>query len=164
MPQRSIHCLMVGLVVVAALMLLMVGEDVRGQGLKKSDGVVKVSATADKPDADGKQTVTIVLAHDAGWHTYANPVGLEDLASAQTSVTVNAKEKPEVKVEYPAGKLVKDKVVGDYKVYEDKVTIKAAVKRVKGDASPLEVTVKFQACTDKQCLLPAAVKLTVTEK
>jgi len=161
MTQRFIY----GLVFVAAFLSLLVADDVRGQGLKKSDGVVKVSATADKPDADGKQTVTIVLAHDAGWHTYANPVGLEDLASAQTSVTVSAKEKPDdVKVEYPAGKLVKDKVVGDYKVYEDKVTIKAAVKRAKGDASPLEVTVKFQACTDKQCLLPAAVKLTVPEK
>jgi DsbC/DsbD-like thiol-disulfide interchange protein len=161
MTQRFIY----GLVAVAAFLMLLVADDVRGQGLKKSDGVVKVSATADKPDADGKQTVTIVLAHDAGWHTYANPVGLEDLASAQTSVTVSAKEKPdEVKVEYPAGKLVKDKVVGDYKVYEDKVTIKAAVKRAKGDVSPLEVTVKFQACTDKQCLLPAAVKLTVAEK
>lgn len=158
---RFVPCL----ATIAAFLSLMAADDVRGQGLKKSDGVVKVSATADKPDADGKQTVTIVLAHDAGWHTYANPVGLEDLASAQTSVTVSAKEKPdEVKVEYPAGKLVKDKVVGDYKVYEDKVTIKAAVKRAKGDVSPLEVTVKFQACTDKQCLLPAAVKLTVPEK
>ena len=64
-------------------------------------------------------------------------------------------------VEYPAGKLVKDKVVGDYKVYDDKVTIKAMVKRAKGDTSPLEVSVKFQACTEKQCLVPATVKLTV---
>lgn len=165
MTERTVRGLLVGLAVVAALMVMLVGATVRGQGLKKSDAVVKVAASADKPDADGKQTVTITLVHEGGWHTYANPVGLEDLASAQTSITISAKEKPEdVKVEYPAGKLVKDKVVGDYKVYEDKVTIKAAVKRAKGDVSPLEVTVKFQACTDKQCLLPAAVKVTVPEK
>jgi DsbC/DsbD-like thiol-disulfide interchange protein len=132
------------------------------QGVKKSDSVVKVTATADKPDADGKQIVTVVLNHDAGWHTYANPVGQDDLANAQTTITVNAKTKPEdVKVEYPPGKLIKDKIVGDYKVYEEKTSIKAIVKRAKGDTSPLEVSVKFQACTDKQCLLGSTVKLTV---
>jgi hypothetical protein len=136
--------------------------DALGQGVKKSDAVVKVSASADKPSADGKQTVSVVLAHDPGWHTYANPVGQEDLANAQTTVSVSAKAKLEdVKIEYPPGKVVKDKLVGDYKVYEEKTTIKAVVKRAAGDTGPLEVTVKFQACTDKQCLLPSTVKLTV---
>jgi DsbC/DsbD-like thiol-disulfide interchange protein len=145
--------------VVALLALGTPGAFAQG---KKSDSVVKATATATKPDGDGNQTVTVTLAHDSGWHTYANPVGQDDLAGAQTTVTINAKTKPEdVKIEYPAGKLVKDKVVGDYKVYDDKVTIKAVVKRAKGDTSPLEVSVKFQACTEKQCLVPATVKLMV---
>jgi hypothetical protein len=145
-----------------ALLLELRESRVRGQGLKKSDAVVKATATADKPDGEGKQTVTVMLAHDTGWHTYANPVGLDDLAAAQTTVTITAKDKVEVlKIDYPPGKVIKDKVVGDYKVWEDKVAIKATVRRAKGDTSPLEVAVKFQACTEKQCLLPATVKLTV---
>jgi DsbC/DsbD-like thiol-disulfide interchange protein len=159
MSRRFPGRLFAGLIPVIVVFLPM--PDLQGQD-KKSDSVVKVTATATKPDGDGKQTVTVTLAHDSGWHTYANPVGQDDLANAQTMVTINAKTKPEdVKVEYPAGKLVKDKVVGDYNVYHDKVTIKAAVKRAKGDTSPLEVSVKFQACTEKQCLVPATVKLTV---
>ena len=132
------------------------------QGAKKSDAVVKVSAAADKPDADGKQVVTVTLDIESGWHTYANPVGLEDLAEVQTTVTIAGKGKPQlVKVEYPEGKPVKDKVVGDYRVYEGKVQIKATVRRAKDDAGPLEVSVKVQACNDKACLLPATVKATV---
>ncbi len=129
---------------------------------KKSDSVAKVTATAGKPDAAGKQVVTVTMKLEKGWHAYANPVGLDDLKPAQTVVTVTGKEKPQdVKVDYPPGKLIKDKVVGDYKVYEDKVEIKAIVTRAKGDTGPLEVTVKFQACNDKTCLLPATVKVTV---
>jgi hypothetical protein len=131
-------------------------------GPKKSDAVVRVAATADKPDAEGKQVVTVTLTIDKGWHTYANPPGLEDLAPVQTTVTVTAKTKPEdVKVDYPKGKEINDKVLGKYLVYEDRVSIKAAVRRAKGDTSPLEVSVRFQSCDDKMCLLPATVKLTV---
>ena len=57
--------------------------------------------------------------------------------------------------------VIDDKVLGKYRVYEGKVTIKAAVRRAKGDTSPLEVSVKLQACDDKQCLLPATIKRTV---
>jgi uncharacterized protein YyaL (SSP411 family) len=132
------------------------------QGAKKSDDKVKVSASADKPDAEGKQVVTVTLDVEKGWHVYANPPGNEDLVSVQTTVTVSAKTKPEdVKVEYPPGKEIKDSVLGKYKVYEDKVKIKATVKRAKSDTSPLEVSVKFQACDDMKCLLPATVKVGV---
>jgi len=139
-----------------------VPEPVFAQAGTKSDREVKVTATADKPGDDGKQTVTVTLQINKGWHVYANPVGNDDFATAATTVTVMAKEKPEdVKIDYPAGKLLKDKVVGDYKVYEDKVEIKAVVKRAKGDTSPLEVSVKIQACNDKTCLLPATVKVPI---
>src|SRR5262245_15872359 len=135
------------------------GPAVAQKGPKTSEAVVKVSAKAEKPDADGKQVVTVTLEVDKGWHTYANPVGLEDLESSQTVVDVSGKNKPElVKVDYPKGKLVKD-VVGDYSIYEGKVTIKATVQRTKGDSEPLEVKVSFQACSDKACLVPATVKL-----
>ncbi len=141
------------------------GRGVGGEGgLKKPADVVKVKAAAEppKPGADGKQVITVTLAIDKGWHVYANPVGVEDLAAAQTTVTVGGKAKPEdVRIEYPKGTEVEDNVVGKYRVYEDAVTIKAAVRRAPGDAGPLEVAVKFQACTKQQCLLPATVKVTV---
>src|SRR5437588_679821 len=151
------------LVMIAGLTLVAIATDLNAQtGAKKSDAVVKVTASADRPDAEGKQLVTISLAIDKGWHTYANPVGLSDLADVQTTVAITAKTKPDaVKVAYPAGKQIKDKIVGDYNVYEDKAVIKAVVQRPKGDANPPEVTVKLQACSDQKCLLPATVKLTV---
>jgi DsbC/DsbD-like thiol-disulfide interchange protein len=125
---------------------------------RKSDSVVKVDATTDKPDADGKQTVAIILDIENGWHVYANPVENEDLTNAQTVVSISAKSKLEnVKVEYPGGKLQKDHD-DKYKIYEGKVAIKAQVKRAKGDNSPLEITITLQACNDKSCLLPATIK------
>jgi len=138
-----------------------VPEVIQAQGATKSDREVKVTATADKPGDDGKQTVTVTLQINKGWHVYANPVGNDDYAANATIVTVVAKEKPEdVKVNYPAGKLLKiddDK----FNVYEDKVEIKAVVKRAKGDTSPLEVMVTINACTDKKCLPTATVKVPV---
>jgi len=121
---------------------------------KKSGSVVKIEATAGKIDDGGKQTVTLTITIDKPWHIYANPVGQEDLASTQTVVTVTGKNKPEeVKVDYPKGKVEMDKTVGDYNIYEDKVTITANVRRAKGDTEPLKVKVKFQACTKQTCLL-----------
>jgi hypothetical protein len=129
---------------------------------KTSESVVKITATADKPDAAGKQAVAIVMEVEKDWHTYANPVGLDDLEDAKTVVTITSKSKLEdVKIDYPKGKLHKDSVVGDYSIYVGKVTIKATVQRVKGDTGPLQVSVKFQACNERSCLVPATVKKTV---
>jgi uncharacterized protein len=131
-------------------------------GAKKSDSVVKTTAEATKPDAEGKQAVTVTMVIEPGWHIYANPVGSDDLAAVQTKISVDAKMKlDEAKVQYPPGKQIEDKIIGNYKIYEDKVEIKVTVKRKAGDLSALEVTAKFQACTDKQCLLPANVKIKV---
>jgi DsbC/DsbD-like thiol-disulfide interchange protein len=133
-----------------------------GEAGKKSDAVVKASAAAGKPDADNKQVVTVTLVIDKGWHIYANPVGAEDLAAAQTVVTVSGKTKPEkVTVAYPPGDLVKDKTGLEYRTYEGKVEIKATVQRAAGNTEPLDVTVEFSACNDKSCLQPAKVKLAV---
>jgi DsbC/DsbD-like thiol-disulfide interchange protein len=130
--------------------------------VKKSDSVVKATAKATKPDKEGKQDVTLTIKIEKPWHLYANPVDNEDFLNAQTVVTIKAKTKPEdVKITYPAGKLIVDATTGNYKVFEGDVTIKAKVKRAKGDTSPLQITIKLQACDDKRCLLPADVKLSV---
>jgi hypothetical protein len=128
----------------------------------KSDTVIKVTATADKPDDEGTQVVTVTLAIDKDYHAYANPIGAKDFPGVATQVTIKADNKPQkVKIDYPKGKLVKDAAVGNHFIYENKAVIKATVFRTKGDTGPLEVSVKLQACTSKTCLEPSIVKLMV---
>ncbi len=128
---------------------------------KKSEAVVKIEASATKPDDNLRQTVTVSITIDKSWHLYANPVPA-DFPGIPTTVTVEARGKAlDANVEYPRGTLIKDKVLGDYYVYEDKVKLRASVKRTKGDTSSLNVIVKIQACNEKQCLLPSMVKVDV---
>lgn len=150
--------------VFAALAALTFGAALTPAGAQdKQPNPVKVTAEAAKPDDKGVQTITLTVQIDKPYHLYANPVGNMDLEAAQTTVKFVGKNKPEevVKIEYPEGKTTKDKVVGDYRTYEDKAVIKATVRRAKGDAGPLEIEVSYQACTDKSCLQPAKAKVTV---
>jgi DsbC/DsbD-like thiol-disulfide interchange protein len=147
------------LAVLLTALVLTTTAPVHGQG-KKSDAVVKVTATADKP-VDGKQVILITLDIDPKYHIYANPVGNEDHESSKTSVSVGKPKVASFKVDYPAGIVVKDAVVGDYKIYKGKVTIKAMVQREKGSVGPLEVAVKLQACSKSSCLVPATIKVAV---
>jgi DsbC/DsbD-like thiol-disulfide interchange protein len=143
--------------VVFAGLFLIGGDEARAQG-KKSDAVVKVKADIGKPAADGSTPVHIVLTIDHGWHIYANPAGQDDLADTATTVTVGGSARAE-SIDYPPGKLVKDKAIGDYKVYEDKVTITAKVRRSGG--GPIDLGIKVQACNEQKCLVPATIKLSV---
>jgi DsbC/DsbD-like thiol-disulfide interchange protein len=130
-------------------------------GGKKSDAEVKVDVEAAKPEG-GKQVITVKLDINKGWHIYGNPVGNETLEAAQTVVNVTGKNKPaSVKVDYPKGHTVEDKVVGKYTSYEGKIEIRATVERAPGDTEPLTVGVRFQACDKNSCLFPATVKRTV---
>lgn len=149
---------LIGLTAAMLLTLWPVGA-AEQPGAKKSDAVIKIKAAATAPGADGKQVVTVTLDIDKPWHLYANPVPA-DFPGIPTTVTVSKVKPEDVKVEYPAGKLVKDAVVGDYKVYEGTVVLRATVQRDKTDQGPLELRIRLQACTDQQCLLPATVTLT----
>ena len=127
---------------------------------KKSDSVVKVIAKADKPSAEGKQVIKLTMTIDKGWHVYANPIGNEDLESAQTKITIAGIEKSKTRIEYPKGKLVRDKLVGDYNVYDSEAVITVNIDWPKdATPTPLEFSIKLQACNDKSCLLPATIKI-----
>jgi hypothetical protein len=133
----------------------------------KSDYYVKVHATAEpeKPGEDGKQVLSVTLTIDKGWHIGANPPGESGKA---TVVQVRSKDKlQQLKVNYPPGKLIRDPD-GDYRIYQGTVVMQTTVQRARGDTDPLQVAVRFAACTDKtkggRCLPPATVKLTVPEK
>ena len=154
--KRLRHLLVAGLLGLTALVVS--GPFTSGQE-KKSE--VKIEASAEKPDAAGNQVITITLDIEKGWHTYANPVDNEEYAAAATTVKITGKNPLEkVGTEYPQGKLVVDSI-GNYRVYEGKVTIKATVTRAKGDTEPLQIAVKYQACSDKTCKPQATVKLEV---
>jgi hypothetical protein len=80
----------------------------------------------------------------------------------QTQIEIKSKSKPaEVKVEYPKGKVIQDPVLGKYHIYEGKASIKASIRRAADTNEPLDVTVKFQACNEKQCLLPVTMTVKV---
>lgn len=150
---------MIRLCLAASMVALLLAMPASAQ-LKKSDSVVKITATAAKPTEDGSQDVTLTLDIEKPWHIYANPVGNEMLMPVQTTVkavsTVDS-----AAFTYPEGKLTKDEVVGDYRTYEGKITIKGKIKRAKGETGPLTLSVKIQACDDKRCLTSAVVKVEV---
>jgi DsbC/DsbD-like thiol-disulfide interchange protein len=128
-----------------------------------SSSVIKAEAKAEKPGADGKQAVTVTLAIDKGWHAYANPVP-DGFPGKPTTIKVESKVKPkELKVDYPKGTEVKDKMIGDYRVYEGTTVIKLTLDRASGDDSPLTLKVEVQACNEKKCLLPATITVRVPQ-
>src|SRR5262249_58458145 len=81
-------------VVLGAFAILARGwtDHAAGQG-KAAKTETKVTAKASKPDADGKQVVTVTLAFNKPWYAYANPVGNETLEEAQTSIKITSKTK-----------------------------------------------------------------------
>ncbi|MBA4065544.1 MAG: hypothetical protein C0501_17880 [Isosphaera sp.] len=108
------------------------------------------------PAAGGRRSFTLTLTVAAGWHVYANPVGNETLADAETAVAVfvGGKEVKSVPV-YPKGKETgegKDK----HAIYEGTVTITGSFAAADGE---VEVRVKVVACKEGTCLLPSTLKV-----
>lgn len=121
-----------------------------------SSKVVKIDINPDVSSTAEQKVFTITLNIGKGWHLYANPVGNQDLVSVQTSVAIKGDGVTlPAKVVYPAGKLVKDALVGDYSTYEGTIKIKVTAPLPKTQGKPPEVVVKYQACSDKTCLAPA---------
>jgi DsbC/DsbD-like thiol-disulfide interchange protein len=163
-------CRSLWLVRLAGLALLLVAvatvssvATVAGAGGQKQESQVKLTATAGKVDAEGRQVVTITMDINAPWHAYANPVHFEDLEAAQTTVKITSAAKlADVKIAYPPGKLYIDDLRRyRHYIYEGKVEIQASVKRASGDTGPLDVSVKYMTCKKNFCLPPEQVILQV---
>jgi DsbC/DsbD-like thiol-disulfide interchange protein len=128
---------------------------------RRSDSVVKISVEASKPEPDGKQAFTVTFKIDDSWHIYAHSLP-QDFPGVATNIKLSSDSKIEdIKVDYPEGKLIKE---ADYKAYQGTVPIKVKFRRSKGDDSPLEVAVSFQACTKTSCLFPVTVKEKIENK
>src|SRR5262245_54577499 len=87
-----------------------------GRGTK-SDSVVKTNARVES-NKGGRTVILVLLDIDKGWHLYANPVGNEDMQANEVTVSVSSKTKPQaVKIEYPAGQVKQDKIIGKHSIY-----------------------------------------------
>lgn len=144
---------------ILALPALLVGT---GHAGMKSDSQVKAAIEASKPDAEGKQVITITLDVNKGWYIYANPIDNKDFLPNQTNLRVLAgKKEVEAKFDFPPGVT---KTVGkeSYKVWKDKITIKAHVVRP-ADVKEMEIHVRLSSCSEAEmiCLIPATVRLKV---
>lgn len=139
-----------------SMLMLVLGVQALAQPLD-STKVVKGTAKLGKADAKGLREVTITLAVDKPYHIYANPVGNELLEPAATVVKFDSDVKV-AKIAYPKGELHIDDAVGNYSIYEGKLTIKAKVKP-KGD-EPVKVMIRLQACSKEGCLIGGILKLT----
>jgi DsbC/DsbD-like thiol-disulfide interchange protein len=144
--------IILGLAIATAMTLSLDFAPAQG---RRSDSVVKAKARLEKSPA-GKAVVVVTLDVNPGWHLYANPVGNEDLDGSQVIVKI-ADAKADIA--YPAGKEITDKTLGKYKIYEDKVEIRATLDKAPSASGPIDVSIRVQACDDKNCLPPATMKL-----
>lgn len=126
---------------------------------KTTDKLVTVMTKAEKPAADGTQKVTVTVKIEKNYHIYANPIGNPDLDANKSVLTFTGADV--VSIDYPKGKDVIDKVLGDYKIYEKEIAITAKIKRKAGASGNVESNLKCSACTDKSCLPAATIKTKV---
>jgi hypothetical protein len=125
--------------------ILLVGQDQPGEPKPPTAAdKVKVTATATKPNAEGKQTLIITLQIEKGSALFANPVNHnnEFLDANKLTVKIVAKEQINYALQYPLGKTRGDGM-DKYDIYEGTVIIQAQVTRAKGDVSPLLVRIRF---------------------
>ncbi len=133
------------------------GSNAQSQDAKarRSDSVVKINVEGAMPDPDGKQALTVTFKIDDSWHVYAHSLP-KDFPGVATNIKVSSQGKIEdLQVDYPEGKWIKE---AEYRAYQGTVPIKVKFRRAKGDESPLEVAISFQACTKTSCLFPVTVK------
>lgn len=107
--------------------------------------------------------VTVYLNIKNGYHANANPASAAYLVPV--TATVSGSGVSVSNPVYPKGKLRKfgfsDQMLS---VYEGQVAIKVAVRvsaKAKTGSHQLSVKVRYQACTDRSCLIPQTISLSV---
>ncbi|WP_435009327.1 DUF255 domain-containing protein [Tundrisphaera lichenicola] len=143
-------------------------EDETSAPLPGAPGVVTARASEPKPatiEPGGEFEVALALTIQEGFHLYANPAGSEDVIP--TSLSLGAGPKADlIEIDYPDGEAKALAANGSAKVnvYEKATRITARV-RLAPDAKPgpatLVLRVRYQACTDRACLAPAALEVPV---
>ncbi len=113
---------------------------------------VQVSPTEWVIADDGTQTITVALNIDKGWMIYSNTPGIDDLEDVRTVLCVSGERNVEqLRVEYPAGVEIKNKLIGAYKIYTDSVVVRAKIRRLKGDRLPVTLTSQYYPTDGRTC-------------
>lgn len=106
--------------------------------------------------------ILVRLTIEPGWHINTNPA--KPTGFVATEVSFKGKQGTKlVDLVYPAGKNIRMQDLDEpVSVYEGKVDLFGALDvpaEAAGQTEEMEIVVRYQACDDKQCLLPATVKL-----
>lgn len=132
---------------------------------KKKDDKVKVEAhlSVDKLPPGGECQVLIRLTVESGWHINTNPAKPKEFVA--TEITIIGKQGTKLaELKYPKGKpMHMQDFDEDVWVYDGKVDVRGKLQipaAAAGKSEDVDIIVKYQACDDKRCLLPATVKLT----
>jgi hypothetical protein len=147
------HCAVCALLACAAQGAAAQQEGSRGEteGKKKEPFPVTMAVSAEAPDGDGKQKLTVTLTIGKGYYVFANPPDNEDLDDLRPILRVAGKNVKGARVTYPRGEVVKDKILGDYRVYRGTVTLEAVVTRPPRDAEPLTVSILLRPFDRSGC-------------
>ncbi|MBM80530.1 MAG: thioredoxin [Planctomycetaceae bacterium] len=122
----------------------------------------KVYLSSDKLTPANRTRLAVVLNVKPGWHINQNPSHPDYLIP--TSVKIKAKLGTKLtNVRYPQGHDFKVQGIEDeLKVYEDAVRIYGELEVPASAVSKketLDIEVRYQACSDKQCMRPKTIKL-----
>jgi hypothetical protein len=132
---HALACLVVAILVPAA----------KAQSEKsKTSTYAKVQAVASKPDANGRQVVTVTIDIDEGYFLIGHTV-CDDMVPWQFKMKLQIEGKPlPAEIAYPSGTLEKNELVGDYTTYRGKIVATAVIRRTVGDTASMEVAVTMQ--------------------
>jgi DsbC/DsbD-like thiol-disulfide interchange protein len=135
-----------------------------GQADKKKEEHVKVEAhlSVDRLPAGDQCQILIRLTVKPGWHINANPADPEGYIP--TTATFKGKLGTTLTgVKYPKGKPMRMEGLDEpISAYEGKVDIRGVLEvpaTAGGQTEEMEIAVRYQACNEKTCLLPATIKL-----
>ncbi|MAT15789.1 MAG: hypothetical protein CMJ46_11045 [Planctomyces sp.] len=110
----------------------------------------------DKLPAGGKCRVMMEIQIEESWHINANKPGIEDLIP--TTFTVKSEQGVKLTdIKYPKHELINMEGVGTVNVYEGKIRIYGTLEVPASAAQSvdkLQLTVNYQACTEKFCERP----------
>jgi uncharacterized protein YyaL (SSP411 family) len=136
---------------------------------KKPDEVsAKAFLSVDRLPAGSTCLVLVQLQIVEGWHIHANPAG--DGEDLPTELTVDSSLGSELtKIRYPKGKtMARPEPISDdqppMSIYSGQVAIVGTLEvpaDIAGQQEELTISVRYQACNDKQCVVPKTLKLTV---
>lgn len=164
-PMRSVISRM-GFALIALTMasgFYAFGEDSPLPGKKKEEKVKAEAHLSVNKLAPGQECrILIRLTIQDGWHINSNPAKPEGFIATEIGFKGGLGTKL-TDLKYPKGELITMKNFDEkVSVYDGKVDIfgKLVVPAsAAGKTEEMEIVVKYQACDDEKCLLPASIKL-----